>query len=387
MHELNEFADTYKPEEMQKVIDVVLNYIQTKEGATYLNDRVSKYQAAYQQSVESDKTYESAAEEVAFDYLAGIFSQSEGVESLIQFMNNENMPETEQKNIIDTVADFFRQIFHKISAYLEEHILSDTARHGLEADAQKAKEIREMVLDVWESAIAESKMSEKVNAGKKYSILPISGTIESDIEQNRKEVTKMKPVISAEKIFFKGTKDLREKVKEYFDSLNNNVYNSNLGDVELNKRSVKDDLTHGYGQVKAATFKAIPAVIKKGKIVDYQRNWKGRGYDTVVLAAPVIAEDGNGIKQEFLKGVVLMRETGMNMQRFYLHEAITIKKDELSFKTGSAIINDNVDPGDNSPSVNSILQKILYDNSNIVANDTKKHSINVDSLGNELSSK
>lgn len=168
VHELNEFAGTYNPEGMKKVMDVVLDYAQSKEGAAYLTKRVQQYQDAYRK-VESDKTYEGAAEEFVFDYLAGVFSQKEGVESFIQFMANENMPETEQKSIIDTVADFFKQLFHKISAYLEEHIMLDTARRGLEADAQKAKEIREMVLEVWEEAIAESKVTENVSAGKKYS--------------------------------------------------------------------------------------------------------------------------------------------------------------------------------------------------------------------------
>ncbi|MFR6508691.1 MAG: hypothetical protein ACLUPF_04650 [Dorea sp.] len=68
IHELNEWANTYNPEGMRKVMDAVLDYAQTKEGATYLSDRIQKYYDTYKR-VESDKTYEGSADEFVFDYL------------------------------------------------------------------------------------------------------------------------------------------------------------------------------------------------------------------------------------------------------------------------------------------------------------------------------
>ena len=35
---------------------------------------------------------------------------------------------------------------------------------------------------------------------------------------------------------------------------------------------------------------AIPEVIRNGKIVDIRYDWKNRGYDTVILAAPLKSE-------------------------------------------------------------------------------------------------
>lgn len=169
VHELNEFAESYNPEGMKKVIDTVLDYAQTKEGAAYLTERVQQYQKAYKR-VESDKTYREASEEFVFDYLAGVFSTEDGVKDFTRYMTEENMTEKEQKGIIETIADFFKELFEHITSYLEDHVLSDTAKKGLQAEAEKAKEIREMVLDAWSGAIANSKEKPAEYGDKRYSI-------------------------------------------------------------------------------------------------------------------------------------------------------------------------------------------------------------------------
>lgn len=38
---------------------------------------------------------------------------------------------------------------------------------------------------------------------------------------------------------------------------------------------------------KASAYCAVPKIIEKGRVVNYQQNWKNRGYDTAVIAAPI----------------------------------------------------------------------------------------------------
>ncbi len=151
IHELNEWANTYNPEGMRKVMDAVLNYAQTKEGATYLSDRIQQYYDTYKR-VESDKTYKGSADEFVFDYLAGVFSTEKGVKDFSNYMTEENISQKEQKSILETVADFFKELYDKIVSFLDDHVLSETAKKGLEADAEKAQEIRNMVMNVWQEA-------------------------------------------------------------------------------------------------------------------------------------------------------------------------------------------------------------------------------------------
>ena len=69
--------------------------------------------------------------------------------------------------------------------------------------------------------------------------------------------------------------------------------------------------------MKLDGFEAVPQILMDGKIVDYQENWTGRGYDTVVIAAPVTITEGK-YKGEYFGGCIVIRRA--DSQKFYLHE-------------------------------------------------------------------
>ena len=134
--------------------------------------------------------------------------------------------------------------------------------------------------------------------------------------------------------FSKGNKKLTETVGDFFRSLGNKVFRNGVGDVILDENGIKSDIAHGIGRAKAVTFAAIPDVIANGQQIDYQQNWKGRGYDTLVFSAPV--KIGNQISY-----VATVVRKAKNSNRFYLHEVLDengnvlyIKKESNSFKTG-----------------------------------------------------
>lgn len=144
VHELGEFSEAYNHAGMQKVVDTVLNYVTTKEGAAYLTNTIEQYHKAYK-TVEKGKTYEDSANEYVFDYVAGLFADQKGVEAFSKYMS-ENMTESEHKSILKTIADFFKGVYDKITSYLNEHVLSSTAKKALRADAEEAQRIRDMFL-------------------------------------------------------------------------------------------------------------------------------------------------------------------------------------------------------------------------------------------------
>lgn len=169
-------------------------------------------------------------------------------------------------------------------------------------------------------------------------------TIEEDIQK----VARMDPVAQISGTEFeKGEKNLITQVTEFFNDLGNRAYNPQLGSVTLDRKGAKSDLGHGLGRKKAASFAAVPDVLARGYVVDYQENWKGRGYDTAVVAAPVRIGD-----EECLMGIVLNRNSPKN--RFYVHEVLTTENEASPFKTGTR----EGDPSGNAPSVISILKKI-----------------------------
>ena len=136
--------------------------------------------------------------------------------------------------------------------------------------------------------------------------------------------------------FSKGDKKLTDQVGEFFKSLGEKVYRRGFGGVTINERSVRRDIAHGIGRAKAVTFAAVPSVIENGRQIDFESNWKGRGYDSYVFAAPVKI----GTKTDYVAAVVL-KDRAEN--RFYLHEVLNgngeiifldTKKDPEHIKNG-----------------------------------------------------
>ena len=140
-------------------------------------------------------------------------------------------------------------------------------------------------------------------------------------------------------------------VSEFFNSIGNAAKHEELGSVILRKRGIKDDISHGIGREKAAAFMAVPDVLKRGRTVDYRENWKGRGYDTAVVAAPIKISG-----EDYIAGVCVKRARGENM--FYVHEVLPIKEGATPFNR--AALETSVNSGGDTPSLNSILSELLY---------------------------
>jgi len=119
---------------------------------------------------------------------------------------------------------------------------------------------------------------------------------------------------------------MAEKARKIFERVKGIVVRQGFGEVEIDNRAMKDDLSHGVGVAKAATISVIPEVIKKGRQIDFQSQWKGRPYDSYTFAAPVTM-DG---KTVYVAAVV--KQTSKN--RFYLHEVVDSNGNIIKINNG-----------------------------------------------------
>lgn len=119
---------------------------------------------------------------------------------------------------------------------------------------------------------------------------------------------------------------LTDKVSAYFNSIGNVARNEELGDVILDKDTVKASMSHGIGRLKASAFMAVKDVIENGFIFNRESNWKGRGYDTAVIVAPI--KIGG---ESYTCEVVVKKSDKRNS--FYLHEVEIKETLEDMFKT------------------------------------------------------
>ncbi len=358
IHELNEWANTYNPEGMRKVMDTVLDYAQTKEGATYLSDRIQKYYDTYKR-VESDKTYEGSADEFVFDYLAGVFSSEEGVKDFSRYMTEENISQKEQKSILETVADFFKELYDKIVSFLDDHVLSETAKKGLEADAEKAQEIRDMVLGVWSEAEENFGNNAEAENDMKFSI-----NVDLDEELKKYNIeNKLNDYIAVQKAVVNHLKETG-----FFDK-NSTVVNEETGmQIRINPRGIKETLANGkrfqslpreLKKLKIATIEQLPEIIKRGKLIeDNIENTHGENSLYAYFETPVEINGGN------YKVRVNIRKT-IETNKFWIHNVILEKDSELLNPTRKQGIHEIQNPSEN---IISQTEK----------KETKKYSIDID---------
>ena len=253
---------------------------------------------------------------------------------VVVFANEDSIRKTvatataEQKSFLQKMVDYLKDFIKSIKKLIDLYGDSDkTVRAAVTTPTEQLQNIA----DTFEAVLrktAETKKPATETGGVKFSLRVTPTT--DELNENIKIVSKMKPVsFLTGNEFQKGNEDLITQVEKYFDSVGGKV-STTYGDVELRRKGIKSSLGHGIGRNKAVAFKAVPEVLKNGKIIDYQKNWKNRGYDTVVFAAPLSIAG-----QEYFMASVVVVEATKNA--FYLHEVLLQKKeDEALFKTGTA---------------------------------------------------
>lgn len=154
---------------------------------------------------------------------------------------------------------------------------------------------------------------------------------------------------------FAGMKreDVEREMEAYFKSIGGRVENPTIGPVNLTNRGINDTMRKGMGRLKYAAFKLVPDIIESGRVVRSENDWKGRGYSTYVIAAP-ISIGGLGHV-----AVVVVRCHQNGDRNFYLHEVspLSVQKNKIAgLRSGLA------DNGEGVPSrdFGNILSKPLF---------------------------
>ncbi len=164
--------------------------------------------------------------------------------------------------------------------------------------------------------------------------------------------------------FGKDGVPLTQKVAAWFRSDHNGIaINPVLGEVILSKSGIDHSIAKGTViEPKAAAFEAVPDVIEKGRIVHLETNWKGRGYDTYTIAAPVEI-----LGKHRVVTVVVMKEKNGN--RFTLQRVdVTEKLRQDAQKSGSAARS----IAGSSTSAAAPFRNILLEIFNVNENDVSK---------------
>jgi hypothetical protein len=391
-HEVGEFASVWNQKEYAGVVSDIMKTSQDVLGTRAFNNIRQKYVNAY--LGEEGKTDADVDKEMANDLIYQFLGNEKGMNKLMDQID-QNHGYKEAKSIKQKLADWVGHMVESIKNFLSDLNPNSYQRKMAEANLQNYEELQDAIVKSIanaEKSYSEAKAQSQQDvatdeSAKRKSIEVLPDTINDDIEDNIRNFGDMKPVIDVpNNAFERGEKKLSEQVKEYFLENSNNgiVYGNVIGDVDI-VAGIKSDIAHGVGRMKAMAFYAVPETIKKGVIVDYQKNRKQRGYDSLLLAAPIRIQNEAGNFENAVEMVAINR-SNTDVQKFYFHEAFIINEDESLFKNGRP--NRSLPVNDSSSSVYSIAQRLIKGNgegnSVNVDSDTKRMSKQIQEVQDEI---
>ena len=322
-HELTHFIRDYAPSAYDAYTSTVSEAEMKATGRSWENlveDYINDYADAGQ-----ELTRQQAIEELVSDAAEKFLNDEEFINAVVK----------KDRDLAQRIVDFLTDVIDAIKELIRKGSTGVAAKN-LEEDLKLYEEARDTWLygldkaseartEGWEpegKGKARTEAQEEAHAegkeGDRKALAHPEQVTEQAIEENYQAVRDMDPVtdLTGEE-FPRGEKKLNEMVLDFFDSMGNKAHNPVVGDVLLDSRAVKDDMNHGVNHAKAVAFAAIPDVISKGKVLDHQRNWKGRGYDSATLGAK-IKIDG----EDFYELVVVKLK---DKNRLYVHAVYTAR--------------------------------------------------------------
>lgn len=329
LHEDWHWYNALDTEGAKAVQQHVMEYLAKSEGFENIDELIRNKLSDYAQQ---GLTYGEAAEEMVADAWRGIFDSEESFKRWVEFQRGQAEKNAGRAGTIRKVMNAVKDLLSDIVSRAKEVLAKDPENRAA-LKAQRLAEAEKRALQDEYFAHAEKAM-EKLRAAKenaaalenkgaakkvKFQLQEGEGTLEEQLNDNLDQLEKMEPVaqITGKEVAYGETpKENTDNIFKYFESIGGKVERTGFGTVELGKKGAKATVRHGNGPVKQSAIAAVPEVIQNGKQIGYAENWKGRGCNTYVFAAPVTI-GGTEIYE-----AVIVNAYGNTKQgnKFYVHE-------------------------------------------------------------------
>ena len=346
LHEDYHWYNALDAEGARTLQEHALEYLAKSSGYESLDEMVrAKLRDYSAQSL----TYEQAAEELVADAWRGIFDSEESFKRWVTFQRGQAEKNAGKSGAIHKVMEQVRQMLDGLISRAKEVLTIDPDnRAALKAkrlaEAEKrtlqdeyfahAEKAMDNLRTAKENAAALKTESAAEKQGVRFKLGEGEETLEKQLNRSLKELDEMKPVaqITGEEVQYGKTgKENTENIVRFFESIGGKVTREGFGTVELVRAGAKATVQHGNGQVKQIAVAAIPDVIRYGKQIGFAEDWKSRGYNTYVFAAPVSVKN-----TEIYEAVIVKAYPTQNSaSKFYVHEVCGSDGSLLSIENGT----------------------------------------------------
>ncbi len=346
LHEDYHWYNALDAEGARTLQEHALEYLAKSNGYESLDEMIrAKLENYSAQSL----TYEQAAEELVADAWRGIFDSEESFKRWVEFQRGQAEKNAGKSSAIHKVMEQVRQMLDGLISRAKEVLTIDPDnRAALKAkrlaEAEKrtlqdeyfahAEKAMDNLRAAKENAAALKTESAAEKQGVRFKLSEGEETLENQLNRSLRELNEMKPVvqITGEEVQYgKNGKENTENIVRFFESIGGKVVREGFGTVELVRAGAKATVQHGNGQVKQIAVAAIPDVIRYGKQIGFAEDWKSRGYNTYVFAAPISVKD-----TEIYEAVIVKSYPTQNSaSKFYVHEVCGSDGSLLTIEDGT----------------------------------------------------
>lgn len=326
-HELTHYTYALNKEGAKELRDAVLSWYAEEKGMKSLSELLENKQQKYGDEV-------TAEEEFVADALAGLFSNDKGAESFAQWLTDKSGYSAEQqKSVLQKLIDVIDSIIANIKAMFTGNDLSKVSkdmRQLAKQNQKRAEAVRKIYIDALNKAsenYAGADVEENTNESSvKYSKKGDGDSIREQLRTNMEKLKDMKPVADVK---YESIKHLNrsEKAKaimnDYNKKFKGGLERQGFGYIILREDEVTGSLKYLHTDGEFAAFKALPQVLKQGKVIDEHINHKKRSIDTVTIAAPVVINNTSGYMAAAVK------VGGKN--RYHVHRILMPDGSEFEF--------------------------------------------------------
>lgn len=152
-HELMEKVKNEDRENYEFIASNVLAYLQSEKGSQFLSEELTRYQNRYA-TIEGRSRIENIADEYVNDFISGIFTNEEGINSFVTWAAEKN--KMKKQTVFEKIKDFFNTLVAELKNYMSKNTnMKDAARVGFEATGKQIEDIRQLVLKEFDKIAAE----------------------------------------------------------------------------------------------------------------------------------------------------------------------------------------------------------------------------------------
>lgn len=266
IHESMEFLDAVDPATYDSLMKFVLLYAMNRDSKTS-NDDIYNTIMAYRETyrgVEGNKTFAEAAGEYLNDAVSGVFFSEEGAKDFLEWLNKEDISESEKKGILQTILDIIDKLIKALTEALDRSHMTKAQRHAASVKLETQKEIRQMFFDAME-----------------YGAKTYKGSTGATTEQGKAASAKAYGLRVGSEKLFPEEMSFRQQIKRVLSEKTNPDYHIHvcnspefLSEIGLDS-SIPLYMTYSHVYT---IYKTAEEAIREGKLSPYASEKKKRHY-------------------------------------------------------------------------------------------------------------